>query len=127
MKYRVDQLEGALLDAAVAKAIGLELDGEMYYQTFTVEGIRNFAHREPMVAVDRWKPSSDWSMGGPIIEREQIIWQWSPDETSCMAFKKSDGNWMRQAGPTPLIAAMRAFVAAKLGDEWSCPSTHCTS
>lgn len=68
-------------------------------------------------------PSTDWAHGGPIIERELISFtdprgdmqhpgQWA-------AYKRFIGTEMR--GPTPLIAAMRCFVASRLGDEVDVP------
>jgi len=64
--------------------------------------------------------STDWSQGGPIIEREKI------------KVDPRKGNWEATIwnepqirnpsyGPTPLIAAMRCFVASKLGDEVEIP------
>jgi hypothetical protein len=66
-----------------------------------------------------WKPSTDWSQGGPIIEREKI--------TIC--FDTCVPRWvgcdwdarLTEFGPTPLIAAMRCYVASKLGDEIKIP------
>jgi hypothetical protein len=66
-------------------------------------------------------PSTDWSQGGPIIEREAI---------GLMETEVGSGEWeafkwlnvdkhmpLIESGPTPLIAAMRCFVASRLGDE----------
>ena len=58
---------------------------------------------------------TDWKQGGPIIEREGIAigksWEgWK-------AFTETSGG----EGPTPLIAAMRCYVASKLGDEVDVP------
>jgi hypothetical protein len=76
---------------------------------------------------DRFEPSTDWSQGGPIIEREEIgirrnapcskgcEWQGSPSITA----KGAGGKW--GYGPTPLVAAMRCFVASRLGDEVDVP------
>jgi hypothetical protein len=56
--------------------------------------------------------STDWAQGGPIIERELIA---------------IHGDWKATLGegtyegPTPLIAAMRCYVASKLGDEVDIP------
>ena len=56
--------------------------------------------------------STIWDIGGPIIEREKL-------ELRC----NFSGEWAAQVGldifcfgPTPLIAAMRCYVASKLGD-----------
>jgi len=82
-----------------------------------------------MVPSDRaymwWKPSTDWAQGGPIIEREGMgVWmyQWNEQgepEVGWYAEDK-DGDHV-QKGTTPLIAAMRCYVASKLGDEVDLP------
>lgn len=64
-----------------------------------------------------WCPSEDWSQGGPIIERERVD----------LFHYHATNQWgaqiiqFEQFGPTPLIAAMRCFVASKLGDEVDVP------
>ena len=64
----------------------------------------------------------NWGRCGPIIERENIaIYRavgrgWCATNSRWDSFKKSE--W---AGPTPLIAAMRCFVAIELGDEVDVP------
>jgi len=73
-----------------------------------------------------FKPSSRWSQGGPIIEREHIS-TWFEEE--CPWYSVPAGpawgagreNWYRYGGPTPLIAAMRCYVASKLGPEIEIP------
>ena len=70
---------------------------------------------------DRWQqynPSTDWSQGGPIIERENIALYPHGDGTyEAEVFL----NPKRGAGPTPLIAAMRCFVTSKLGESVAVP------
>jgi len=74
------------------------------------------------------KFSTDWASGGPLIQREHI---WLSDESDeedsgdapvWIASMPphvdfNNGRDLVQEGPTPLIAAMRAFVASKFGDE----------
>ena len=63
-----------------------------------------------------WDYSTNWAKGGPIIEREEIcvlapvrgLWR-----------GRKEGR--TQYGPTPLIAAMRCYVASKLGDTIEVP------
>ena len=55
--------------------------------------------------------STDWAQGGPIIEREKINLE--QDGFQWWAHIKADEEC---PGPTPLIAAMRCFVASKLGE-----------
>lgn len=103
MKHRVSDLEGALLDAAVAKADGWD-------------------YMRPPAELQGFAPSRSWVGGGPIIERERISvifdsgWQAGFDAD---VINMDYGLDMKhaQGGPTPLIAAMRAYVASKLGNE----------
>lgn len=97
---KTSELTGAALDWAVAKCEGALWDGEgepASYQTAYPE-------------YSTW-----WNHGGPIIEREGIA---TGKSWECWkAF--TDAN--TGEGPTPLIAAMRCYVASKLGDEIDVP------
>ena len=69
--------------------------------------------------------STDWSQSGPIIDRlggfQLKIWLESIPKSRCEAhIHNYEGDWVA-FGPTPLIAAMRAYVASKLGDEIEIP------
>lgn len=66
--------------------------------------------------IPHYHPSTDWAQGGPIIDRESIGLM--PSRT---AYYERDGGTYYSYGPTPLIAAMRCFVASKLGDEVEVP------
>ena len=74
-------------------------------------------------------PSTNWAQGGPIIEREKIDLCWSPSRGSCLATISvlwpnefpCGRRCITTHGPTPLIAAMRCYVASKLGDEVEIP------
>lgn len=74
-----------------------------------------------------WYPQSNWSQGGPIIERERITLNYDNlDGTGmCKAYYLKtlfdDQEGWQQYGTTPLIAAMRCYVASKLGDEVDIP------
>jgi hypothetical protein len=120
-KHKVSELEGALLDWAVGKSDGLQLhDPGGYYMH--PEGWPHEGKGEPLP----WSPSTLWECGGPIIERESIAirrehgfcWQavccgpWLGKGTSMAMDPKNIVT-----GETPLQAAMRAYVASKLGDE----------
>ena len=63
-------------------------------------------------------PSTDWAQGGPIIERDKITIEYTGDPDTWCANIRADEEVY---GPTPLIAAMRAFVASKLGNEVEIP------
>ena len=69
-----------------------------------------------------YSPYSTWYMCGPIIEREKIFLcvdddsgQWLANEHAPMD-EANDG-----LGPTPLVAAMRCYVASRLGDDVEIP------
>ena len=59
----------------------------------------------------------DWSEGGPIIHAERITIDASQHGTLWVARKGAH----EAIGSTPLIAAMRVFVAATLGDNIEVP------
>lgn len=76
-----------------------------------------------------YSPSTDWSCGGPIIEREFMSIT-EPDPWCMHVDSSLDNKWramkvnydkreyeFHQFGETPLIAAMRCYVASKFGDE----------
>lgn len=114
--HKTSELEGDPLDAAVALAEGHPLGGG--YSTF-------------------------WHHGGPIIERERIAtapigpadgraagisWCAWVESKNDAELERENGYFERNVdskapgrGPTPLIAAMRAFVASKMGDTVELP------
>ena len=116
---KTSDLIGAALDWAAAKCEP-EMLG-LYY-----------ANDEPLYLEEapdyhqEWTPSTNWIQGGEIIEREGIeIKQGNP-----LYFPKGNENgdyyeplWIagKMHGPTPLVAAMRCYVASKLGDEIEVP------
>lgn len=68
--------------------------------------------------------STNWSQGGPIIEREQIqVWydcgDWCAALPGDSAMDRAGDNW--DSGPTPLIAAMRCYITSELGGEVEVP------
>jgi hypothetical protein len=67
-----------------------------------------------------FKPSTDWAFGGPIIEREGINIIQSGSWLAEMDADHS-GAVISAEGPTPLIAAMRCYVASVLGDTVDIP------
>jgi len=68
---------------------------------------------------DMWHPSTDWSQGGPIIEREIDNHERRDGYFYCNRYTRPKTLEHNQAvwatGPTLLIAAMRCFVASKGG------------
>ena len=108
MKMKSSELTGHALDWAVAKAWQPVYSDKHILEHATKKGFR---------------PSTNWCMGGPIIERENI--------TLCSrSIICPDIPWVAVSamgnitilGPTPLIAALRCYVASKLGDEVEIPA-----
>ena len=97
---KVSELTGAALDWAVATCEGLD-------------------YWEPEIGPSQPEYSTDWAQGGPIIEREAIA-HW-PDEEGGWFASANEGRGKDFHGPTPLIAAMRCYVASVLGDEVEVP------
>jgi hypothetical protein len=130
MKIKTSELQGVALDWAVADCHMERMDFGWNRQ------------RTEIVLSDftTYSPSTDWAQGGPIIERESIATRHSPKHGKWFAqIDTGSGNimfWKRMCyrkgdfskrvqvmfdGPTPLIAAMRCYVASKLGDELEVP------
>ena len=101
MKIKTNELKDQALDWAVA------VTKNVFSQDRHVEGDDGTTYR----------PSSNWSQGGPIIEREKIT----------VSSQTNGHDWAAKAahnysyGPTPLIAAMRCYCCSKLGDEVEVP------
>jgi hypothetical protein len=117
MKIKVSELAGAKLDYWVAKTE--QLIPEVLGATCFLKEIGGEYQCWP------YKPSSDWSQGGPIIERESICVSGpgpmggpSPEyEWTSYIDTGSFGGGHHGHGRTPLVAAMRAFVYSKFGEE----------
>ena len=100
---KTSELTGTALDWAVAKCEGLECTEDM--GLLVVEGADGF-----------YSPSIKWAQGGLIIEREKIsVWA-RDDEWAAESFVPNQQGF-ECVGSTPLIAAMRCYVASVLGDE----------
>jgi hypothetical protein len=109
------ELIGRALDWAAAKAEGFDA---IRYEAER----RKQLHRRDDAQPRAYSPSADWAQGGPIIEREKIILDLDGNE-GWIALKFNDENCVaEEAGPTPLIAAMRCYVASKLGPTVQVPS-----
>jgi len=98
---KTSELTGGALDWAVANCEGVEI----------------------IVRQENWDwYSSSWEHGGPIIEREGLDIR-KIRTAHAMAWRSvTFDDSIKQYGPTPLIAAMRCYVASKLGDEIDVPA-----
>jgi hypothetical protein len=127
VKTKTYTLTGSALDWAVAKCEGAT-DAWRSDAPFFWDG----AH--PCIRIGghdvNYSPSTDWSLGGPIIEREGIEVLCNLSLAQAKAFKQAKPDWFacrkqRRSdhfhGLTPLIAAMRCYVTSKLGTEIDVP------
>jgi len=122
MKIKTSELQGAALDWAVAKCEGAynpsvdtDIDGTIRI---------NYGGMYP-----EW--STDWAQGGPIIEREGLTVSRTDQKSyegqlPWVAYRiehlfEDEYEHEYQHGPTPLVAAMRCYVASRLGDEVEIP------
>ena len=108
---KTSELIGPALNWAVVKASGQ--NAEYWFEKYASEDRRCMCE----------SPSTNWSQGGPIIERERITivpllecWEAAYENAAT-----PDYNYVAYNGPTPLIAVMRCYVASKLGDEIEIP------
>jgi hypothetical protein len=108
MKIKTADLIGPALDWAVTKCEGRREPAL----------VNNFA-----VAWYTWPNthySTNWSQGGPIIEKEMISIGHAWNRPVWLASEHNIEADLVE-GPTPLIAAMRCYCCAKLGDEVEIP------
>jgi hypothetical protein len=118
---QVAELDGAALDYWVAKAEGFEfakIEDDLCWVTW----VDCPEHPSETGAVDEaYSASTDWMIAGPIVEREliSIVNDGSMDQDGLghwTAFVGTDRD-AGENGPTILTAAMRAFVAYKMGKQ----------
>ena len=105
MLMKTAELTGAALDWAVAKCEGLHREDTVW---------------EVWASTHQY--SSDWALGGPILEREGIHIG-RIHAPAHMKKEFGDFYWIAKGvrGQTPLIAAMRCYVASKFGVEVDVP------
>lgn len=116
MKIKTSELSGVALDWAVGVACGEDVQ--------VGPGVKQLSVKCQIPGLlTCWAPSTNWSQGGPLIERFRVdvmteragmVAAYSCDEE----YKPITGD---RYGETVLIAACRAIVAAKLGDEVDVP------
>lgn len=119
MKIETSELTGVALDWAVAKC---EHPGLKWGDTAGLH------HASRQLVIPAWPepncyyaPSINWEQGGPIIERELIQINPSISSSAWGACNPSKGQCVWVWADTPLIAAMRCYVASKLGAEVNIP------
>ena len=133
MKIKTQQLTGAALDWAVAKAEGaLRPLGNV-----VIEGNRLWIEVaiNPLDGVSEdieYTPSTDWAQAGPIFEASDCLLETNYDDTNCERRVWCSGLTQEKQfqhnphpcgeyGPTKAIAFCRWYVSSKLGDEVEVP------
>lgn len=109
MKIKTNTLTRDALDWAVTKA-DYEINLDEVWRNFRCDCLY----------------SEDWLAAGPIIEREKISIEFlygagDAGDDIWIATRHERPGISEETGPTPLIAAMRCYVASKLGDEIEVP------
>lgn len=150
MLIKTSELTGPALNYMAARADNLALE----WRRLRI-GVTVIETKETRAQPGWYSPSTDWVVGGPIIERESIsiiriedesvsdakgFWQgkYKPVWGAVIGIRHSDDESHNGydeprgavyevtaedvvTGPTPLIAAMRCYVASHLGDEVDVP------
>jgi len=104
---RVAELEGVELSLWAGRADGADFRPDCNQGEYIITG----GHSG--ITPEVYSPHEDWAQAGPLLEEYAIGFH-----------PISDAEWQAEEhitcctgrGPTPLIAAMRAFVASKFGD-----------
>ena len=121
-----NELTGAALNWAVAMAEGLPkaMDSSGFDGPVVVCGFEQEMLHSQYRKGQEWKayqPSTDWAHGGPIIDRERLsVSPYSFNNANPWVSHSAEGD-KTIVGPTPLVAAMRCYVASKLGNEVDVP------
>lgn len=121
-KLKTSSLKDHTLDWAVATCEGYELNGpyEIFDGAFC---LREHDGSDGDICPDY---STDWSHGGPIIEKMRGLKlkigrkPGAPSYAHIVGYNGIE-RW-HQTGKTPLIAAMRCYIASKLGDTIDIPN-----
>jgi hypothetical protein len=139
-------IEGVFLDCVVAEAEGWNIQIIPLVECGNPQVLRRDVKEDTLTLIHHWphgwslgeyggwedgiawnrvryRPSCDWSQGGPIIEREEMRLRPDCHDTNKWGAAKywPDGRSEWWFGNTILVAAMRCYVASKFGDEIEIP------
>jgi hypothetical protein len=109
MRIKTSELTGAPLNWAVATVMGLDI--EIKYGVVHTDDDEVFM------------PDLDWNIVGFIIEQEgiDICTDTRGGWIATLITDWEEGTFVRGEDETPRIAALRCYVASKLGDEVEIP------
>jgi hypothetical protein len=119
-----------MMEVKVAEALGVVLDWMVIVALYGMHDYSRPQHAKHFKALREQHPlhaealySTNWAQGGPIIGRERINIAEDIHPTmnwTATLYVPDEEAWQFD-GPTPLIAAMRCFVASTLGEEVDVP------
>jgi hypothetical protein len=127
MKIKTSELQGSALDWAVAKCEGRK--PSCYTGIVRATAHPDFPDSPPIFGPEL-NYSTDWALAGPIIERENINVFMDDEKWAAYASHSlpqnfygtsKDPDWDDGDEGSPLVAAMRCYVASVLGDEVEVP------
>ena len=125
MKIKTTELQGEALAWAVA-----DCEGELSQHGGQVHLVESKVRFYEDTLDIQYTPSTAWAQGGPIIEREGIALDclrtcFVIDSWVAASEMVREGDYdspvIKFTGPTPLIAAMRCYVASEMGEEVEVP------
>jgi hypothetical protein len=102
----VKRIQGSLLDFWVAKSVGLKPVSERHSQAQCHDP--ESGYWDPRT----YRPSSDWSQGGPIVSNE-----WYVIEDILVDWFGTDWATITAIRNEPLKWFLRAYVVSQFGDE----------
>mgnify|MGYP001306952585 CR=1 FL=1 len=127
MKIKTADLIEPALDWAVAKCEGVVYESFMNAMDYMEWRSKQCLDPNELAGAHHaYQYSTKWACAGPLIEREGIYLRANDMATEWAAGALRKNRLDKKPGPlfyakTPLIAAMRCFVASKLGDEIEIP------
>ncbi len=123
-QIKVSEATGPALDGLVAVALGANWVKTPESQSWMLHWPSPLFGDQPRWSVCAPDYSTNWYHGGQIVENALL----APDpmlDDNCQLIQWRCCNWKGDGsdyyGPTYLIAAMRCFVASKLGDTVKVP------
>lgn len=111
-RLRVEDLPPTYVDFYVAQAEGILERLQARDEGFRMGDDHRIYHRMPSGRMFAWSPSTDWRLGGPIIEREGITVR-----RSRAGWEAARNGEAVAAADTPLLAAMRTRAIIAFGPE----------
>jgi hypothetical protein len=128
MKIKPGELNGAALNWAVAMCFGwkwkADEKGVVWLARPDPKAMRQVVNATSMrvMRLSNFHPIANWSMVGPIIEREKIDLSFLGHEINGFQIWRAEklGVWGEE-GFTPLVAAMRCYVGSVMGNEVELP------